>query len=51
MNKPLGKLIVYNEGPQEYLINQEVKPFIQEKVINDILNSHPQGVLWEYEEL
>ena len=51
MNKPLGKLIVYNGGPQEYLINQEVKPFIQEKVINDILNSHPQGVLWEYEEL
>ncbi len=51
MNKPLGKLIVYNGGPQEYLINQEVKPFIQEKVINDILNSYPQGVLWEYEEL
>lgn len=51
MSKPLGKLIVYNRGPQEYLINQEVKPFIQEKVINDILNSHPPGVVWEYEEL
>ena len=48
MNKPLGKLIVYNGGPQEYLINQEVKPFVQEKVINDILNSYPQGVIADY---